>query len=109
MQDATLSNAAFSFANTVNTFSYSAYSQANTVTTNTAVFSGASVLQPSAGSTLPATSISNFVVYINGQNIPSSYITLSESGGNVTLTFNTNAIGYTLVSTDEVIAVGKFQ
>jgi hypothetical protein len=81
---------------------------ANTVTTNTATFTGASLKQPSVGSTLPATSIANFVVYINGQNIPSSYITLFEGGGNVTLTFNTTAIGYTLVSTDEVAAVGKF-
>ena len=81
---------------------------ANTVTTNTATFTGASLLQPSAGSTLPATSVANFTFYINGQNIPSSYVTLVEGGGNVTLTFNTAAIGYTLVPTDEVAAVGKF-
>ena len=81
---------------------------ANTVTTNTATFTGASLLQPSAGSTLPATSVANFTFYINGQNIPSSYVTLVEGGGNVTLTFNTAAIGYTLVPTDEVAAIGKF-
>ena len=81
---------------------------ANTVTTNTAVFVGASILQPSEGSTLPATTISNFTFYVNGQNVPSSYVTLAEGGGNVTFTFNTTAIGYTLVSTDEVVAVGKF-
>jgi hypothetical protein len=57
---------------------------------------------------LPATSVVNFTYYINGQNIPSSYITLVEGGGNVTLTFNTTSIGYTLVSTDEVTAIGKF-
>jgi hypothetical protein len=81
---------------------------ANTVTTNTAVFTGASILQPSGGSTLPATTVANFTFYVNGQNIPSSYITLTEDGGNVTFTFNTTAIGYTLLSTDEVVAVGKF-
>ncbi len=81
---------------------------ANTVTTNTATFTGASLLQPTAGSTLPATSVINFTYYINGQNIPSSYVTLAEGGGSVTLTFNTTSIGYTLVSTDEVTAIGKF-
>jgi hypothetical protein len=81
---------------------------ANTVTINTAVFTGTSILQPSAGSTLPPTTIANFTLYVNGQNIPSSYVTLAEGGGNVTFTFNTTAIGYTLVSTDEVAAVGKF-
>ncbi len=82
---------------------------ANTVTApNTAVFIGASVAQPPSGSLLPATSVSNFYFYINGQNIPSSYVTLDSGSGNVTLTFDTNAIGYTLISTDEVVAVGKF-
>jgi len=81
---------------------------ANIVTTNTATFTGASLLQPPNGSTLPATSVVNFTYYINGQNIPSTYITLAEGGGNVTLTFDTTSIGYTLVSTDEVTAIGKF-
>jgi hypothetical protein len=81
---------------------------ANTVTTTTATFIGASLLQPSVGSTLPATSVSNFTFYVNGQNIPSSYITLFEGGGSVTLTFNTGSVGYALIPTDEVTAVGKF-
>jgi hypothetical protein len=81
---------------------------ANTVTTNVATFNGTTIKQPATGSTLPSTSVSNFYFYINGQNIPSSYVTLAEGGGNVTFTFNTTAIGYTLVSTDEVAAVGKF-
>jgi hypothetical protein len=82
---------------------------ANVITVpNTAVFTGTSIAQPVSGSLLPATSVSNFYFYINGQNIPSSYVTLEEGGGNVIFTFNTTAIGYTLVSTDEVVAVGKF-
>ena len=81
---------------------------ANTVTTNTAFFSGATILQPSVGSTLPATSVANFIFYVNGQNIPASYVTLTYDGSGVTFTFNTAAIGYTLVPTDEVAAVGKF-
>ena len=81
---------------------------ANTVTATIATFNGASLLQPTAGSTLPATSVSNFTFYVNGQNIPTSYITLFEGGGNVTLTFNTGSVGYALVPTDEITAVGKF-
>jgi hypothetical protein len=82
---------------------------ANTVTTTTATFIGATIKQPPSGSTLPATSVSNFYFYINGQNIPSSYVTLDSSSGNITFTFNTNSIGYSLISTDEVTAVGKFE
>jgi len=81
---------------------------ANIVTATTATFTGVAVLQPDAQSTLPATTVANFTFYVNGQNIPSSYITLVEGGGNVTLTFNTTSIGYTLVPTDEVTAIGKF-
>jgi hypothetical protein len=81
---------------------------ADIVTTNTAQFTGASILQPPAGSTLPATSVSNFTFFVNGQNIASSFVTLSQSGGNIIFTFNTTSVGYTLVPTDEVTAVGKF-
>ena len=33
---------------------------------------------------------------------------LLESGGNVVATFNTSSIGYSLNSTDEITAIGKF-
>lgn len=83
---------------------------ATTVTApNTSVFAGAAVLQPTALSTLPATTVNNFVFYINGQNVPAAYVTLSEGGGNVTFTFNTTSLGYVLDSDDEVVAIGKFQ
>jgi hypothetical protein len=83
---------------------------ATTVTApNTSVFAGAAVLQPTALSTLPPTTVNNFVFYINGQNVPASYVTLSEGGGNVTFTFNTTSLGYVLDSDDEVVVIGKFQ
>jgi hypothetical protein len=82
----------------------------NTVTApNTVIFTGVVVLQPPAGSSLPPTSIDNFTFFVNGVNVASSLVTLVEAGGNVTLTFDTNGMGYTLVGTDEVIAVGKWQ
>jgi len=84
--------------------------KANTVTVSTtAIFAGAAILQPSSGSTLPATTVNNFVFYINGQYAPSSLVTLTEAGGNTTAVFNTAGLGYTLESDDEVIAIGKWQ
>ena len=83
---------------------------ANTITLpDTAIFTGAALLQPPVGSTLPATSKNNFYFYINGQNINTDYVTLVEAGGNVTLTFDTTSIGFLLESNYEVIAIGKFQ
>jgi hypothetical protein len=76
---------------------------------DTAVISGALILQPGPLSSLPPTSINNFTFYINGQYAPSSLVTLTEGGGDITLVFNTTLLGYTLESDDEVIAIGKFQ
>jgi hypothetical protein len=75
---------------------------------NIATFTGTSILQPPGGSSLPATTVNNFVFYINGQYVPSSTVSLLESGGNVVATFNTSSIGYSLNSTDEITAIGKF-
>jgi hypothetical protein len=75
---------------------------------NIATFTGTSILQPPGGSSLPATTVNNFVFYINGQYVPSSTVSLLESGGNVVATFNTSSIGYSLNSIDEVTAIGKF-
>jgi len=82
---------------------------ADTITVpNTAIFTGASLLQPPVGSSLPPTSVDSFYYYINGQNISPDLVTLVEAGGNVTLTFNTASLGFSLESIDEVIAIGKF-
>jgi hypothetical protein len=83
---------------------------ANIVTgPNVAILTGAALLQPPVGSSLPATSNDNFTFTVNGIDVSSSYVTIVEAGGNVTLIFDTTSMGYTLISTDEVIAVGKFQ
>ena len=83
---------------------------ANIVTTTTATFSSASFLQPSSGSQLPPTSADNFTFFANGVNIPSGSITGfgADGMGNLMLIVNTGTLGYTLVSTDEITATGKF-
>ena len=73
---------------------------------NTFIFTSASILQPT--SLLPATTISNFEFYINGQNIPSSLASFNSYTGGVSITLNTSLLGYTLETDDEIIAIGKF-
>jgi hypothetical protein len=74
---------------------------------NVAVFTSAVVLN--APSLLPATTVNDFNFFINNQHIPSSLVTLVSNENNVEITFDTNQVGFTLVSSDEVIAIGKFQ
>lgn len=83
---------------------------ADVVTTSTATFNGASFLEPSVGSQLPPTSISNFSFYVNGLAITNdSLVGFGSDGmGNLILTLNIANLGYSLISTDEVTAIGKF-
>jgi hypothetical protein len=83
---------------------------ANTVTTSTATFNGTSFLEPSAGTQLPPTSVDNFSFFVNGLALTKNSISGfgSDGMGNLTLVVNTANLGYTLVSTDEVTAIGKF-
>ena len=82
---------------------------ADIVTSNTAVFTGAAILEPAGTSELPPTTKDNFTYYVNGQTIPPTLVvSISGAGGNVTVIFDTSAIGYTLEADDEVLVTGKF-
>jgi hypothetical protein len=83
---------------------------ADVVTTSTATFNGASFLEPSVGSQLPPTSISNFSFYVNGLAVTNdSLVGFGSDGmGNLILTLNIANLGYSLISTDEVTVIGKF-
>ena len=84
--------------------------KANTITTpDKAIFTGAALLQPSVDSSLPPTTVSNFIFYVNGQYVPTSFVLLDSEIGGVTFQFLTGSIGYSLETDDEVIAIGKFQ
>jgi hypothetical protein len=80
---------------------------ASTVTSNTAVFAAAFYAAPSG---LPSTSKTSFTYFVNGQLIEPAAITtfVDNNNGTCTLTINTTELGFTLVGTDEVVAIGKF-
>jgi flagellar capping protein FliD len=72
---------------------------------NTAIFTGASILQPSL---LPAPTVNDFQFFINGQNIASSFVSFNNYVGGVSITFDTAQTKITLEVDDQVTAVGKF-
>ena len=83
--------------------------KADTITVpNQALFTGAIILQPDPASSLPATTVNNFIFYINGQYVPTSFVSFVSDALGVRVQFNTTSIGYTLEADDEVIAIGKF-
>jgi hypothetical protein len=58
---------------------------------------------------LPATSISNFTIFCNGNLIElTAIVSFTESAGVTTLVINLSALGYSFSPSDEVIAIGKF-
>ena len=76
---------------------------------NQFTFTGASLLNPPTGSQLPATTISNFTIYVNGQYIPSAFASITPNTvGGIVMQIITGSIGYSLETDDEVIAIGKF-
>lgn len=74
-----------------------------------AYFYSASILQPPSGSSLPATSVSDFKFFANGVFIPEQHIvSFATTGSQTILTINTASLGYALDNQDEIIGVGKF-
>lgn len=59
---------------------------------------------------LPTTTVSNFMVYINGINVDSSYFTIAQVGANIVVTLTDYNVVSTggLLPTDDIILVGKF-
>lgn len=73
---------------------------------DTAYFAGVFLAAPVG---LPATSVSNFTFFINGQYVePTAITSFTQSSGICTLTINTSELGFTLAATDEIVAIGKF-
>jgi hypothetical protein len=81
---------------------------ADTVTATTATFANKYIVYPPENSLIPPTSLGNFSFFANGIIIPiTSVVSFTQVGDNVVLIINASSLGYTLVSTDEITAVGK--
>lgn len=84
------------------------FATASAISDPTASFTNYTIVQPPAGSTLPATSKTNFAVYRNGQYIGNEYITsISQVGSNIIVIVDTGLLGYNLESTDTIDLIGK--
>jgi hypothetical protein len=77
------------------------------VTSNVVTFNASFYIAPEG---LPDTNKNSFTYFVNGQLIePAAITTFVDNGnGTCTLTINTTELGFTLVNTDEVVAIGKF-
>lgn len=62
----------------------------------------------SAPTGLTATSEDDFIFFINGQYMEHDALTIKQTGSSLLLLVNTDSIGYSLESDDEIIASGKF-
>ena len=70
------------------------------------IFSNRNLVQPPPGF---STGPEKFNLYINGQFVPSTFYSVVESGGNVSVVIQTGQTEYTLDSGDEVILNGKIE
>lgn len=80
---------------------------ATSITTDTATFPAGFLSAPTG---LPATSAANFQFFVNGQLVEPAAITsfVDNGNGTTTLTIDTGELGFTLVGSDEIVGVGKF-
>jgi hypothetical protein len=63
----------------------------------------------SAPSGLPATSIDNFSFFANGNFIEkSAIVSFTVTSNTSSLVINSTALGFSFISTDEIIGIGKF-
>jgi hypothetical protein len=65
-------------------------------------------LTASAPTGMTGTTENDFMFFINGMLIENDALTIQQSSTNLDLTLDTNSLGYTISSQDEVIGFGKF-
>ena len=76
------------------------------ISTNTASFTATTASAPSG---VTATTLNDFVFFINGQYMEHDALSIRQkSTGSFHLQVNTTSIGYSLESDDEILAIGKF-
>ena len=67
-----------------------------------------SALTASAPTSLTSTSENDFMFFVKGMLIENDALTIQQVASNLNLDLDTNALGYTISSQDEVIGFGKF-
>ena len=73
-----------------------------------ATFTSKQFITPPEG--FASASQNEFTVFINGTVIPTDYRTVSETGSDIQITFDTSSLGYSITgSQDEVFIIGKFR
>ena len=73
---------------------------------NTVIFPNGFLNAPTG---LPATDVTNFTFFVNGQYVEATSITSFTDGGSFsTLVLDTNALQYELEASDVIIGIGKF-
>ena len=80
-------------------------SAASITVPSTASFTAVTASAPTG---LTATSEDDFIFFINGQYMEHDALTIQQSGSSLLLKVNTDSIGYSLESDDEIISWGKF-
>jgi hypothetical protein len=79
---------------------------ATSISGNVATFVGKTILTPPTGFTLDENS---FVVYVNGVGINPTHVLIQQVGSDITATFDTTLIGYSINGNDTIIITGKLQ
>jgi hypothetical protein len=76
------------------------------VNSTTVTFNSGWLISPT---NLPATSVNNFSIFINGQLVEqAAIVSFTELNGITTLIINPTQLGFSIDPNDEVIAIGKF-
>jgi hypothetical protein len=67
-----------------------------------------SVVTASAPSNLTSTTENDFMFFVNGMLMENDALTIQQNSNNLDLTIDSDSLGYTFSSNDEVIGFGKF-
>jgi len=86
--------------------STSNFAVADLVNLNEAVFLNKTIFTPPPGYSLDEDS---FSVFVNGVSITPQHVLIQQTGNNITATFNSSLMGYSVEPTDSVLLTGKFK
>jgi len=86
--------------------STSNFAMADQVTLNQAIFLNKTIFTPPPGYSLDEDS---FSIFVNGVSITPQHVLIQQTGTNITATFNSSLMGYSVEPSDSVLLTGKFK